>query len=131
MQVPLLILDTLHELGANGFKPVLDGCQPSRKGYPEDAGRIEGDHRFLDNVRKCFNLILQNFYKSLVKNGKSFCWFQQQRKKPHFPTTSSSSSFYQLTDSVIHTGFTPHSNFKQTVHVSELKYLIPEGFLEK
>ena len=47
MQVPLLILDTLDELGANEFKmfrwnlsqPVLDGCQPIRKGHVESADR--------------------------------------------------------------------------------------------
>ncbi|KAA8595296.1 pyrin [Etheostoma spectabile] len=47
MQVPLLILNTLDELGADDFKrfwwnltqPVLDGCQPIRKGHLENGDR--------------------------------------------------------------------------------------------
>lgn len=57
MQVPLLILDTLDELGSEEFKrfrwnltqPVLDGCQPIRKGYLESADRQDAVTKMIDN----------------------------------------------------------------------------------
>ncbi|XP_070683784.1 pyrin domain-containing protein 1-like [Pempheris klunzingeri] len=56
MQVPLLILDTLDELGADEFKrfrwnltqPVLDGCQPIRKGYLENADRQDTTSKMIE-----------------------------------------------------------------------------------
>ncbi|XP_049900340.1 pyrin-like isoform X4 [Epinephelus moara] len=57
MQVPLLILDTLDELGTDDFKrfrwnltqPVLDGCQPIRKGHLENADKQDTISRMIDS----------------------------------------------------------------------------------
>ncbi|XP_042252259.1 caspase b-like [Thunnus maccoyii] len=57
MQVPQLILDTLDELCANDFKrflwnltqPVLDGCQPLRKGHLENADRQDTMGKMIDS----------------------------------------------------------------------------------
>lgn len=57
MQVPQLILDTLDELGTDEFKrfrwnltqPVLDGCQPIRKGYIENADRQDIVSKMIDS----------------------------------------------------------------------------------
>ncbi|XP_049427233.1 caspase b-like isoform X1 [Epinephelus fuscoguttatus] len=57
MQVPLLILDTLDELGTDDFKrfrwnltqPVLDGCQPIRKGHLENADKQDTVSRMIDS----------------------------------------------------------------------------------
>lgn len=57
MQVPRLILDTLDELGAAEFKrflwsltqPVLDGCQPIRKGFLESADRQDTVNKMIES----------------------------------------------------------------------------------
>ncbi|XP_033479559.1 pyrin domain-containing protein 1-like [Epinephelus lanceolatus] len=57
MQVPLLILDTLDGLGTDDFKrfrwnltqPVLDGCQPIRKGHLENADKQDTVSRMIDS----------------------------------------------------------------------------------
>ncbi|XP_051240842.1 caspase b-like [Dicentrarchus labrax] len=57
MQVSLLILDTLDELGADEFKrfrwnltqEVLAGCQPIRKGHLENADRQDTVSKMIDS----------------------------------------------------------------------------------
>lgn len=57
MRVPLLILDTLDELGADEFKrfvwnltqPVLDGCQPFRKGHLENTNRQDTVSKMIES----------------------------------------------------------------------------------
>ncbi|KAI3352524.1 hypothetical protein L3Q82_005469 [Scortum barcoo] len=56
MQAPLLLLDTLDELSAEEFKrflwnltqPVLDGCQPIRKGHLQSADRQDAVSKMID-----------------------------------------------------------------------------------
>ncbi|KAM8772895.1 uncharacterized protein AB9X84_012654 isoform 1-T1 [Acanthopagrus schlegelii] len=57
MQAPLLLLDTLDELGADEFKrflwnlsqPVLDGCQPIRRGHLVNADRQDAVSKMIDS----------------------------------------------------------------------------------
>ncbi|XP_078127005.1 uncharacterized protein LOC144531008 [Sander vitreus] len=107
MQVPLLILDTLDELGADDFKkfqwhltqPVLDGCQPIRKGHLENADRQDTVSKMIDSygeetaVKVTVEILKRmnhnNAAEKLNKTGGSTAG---QPPPPTPPSSSSSSS---------------------------------------
>ncbi|TDH15780.1 hypothetical protein EPR50_G00012470 [Perca flavescens] len=114
MQVPLLILDTLDELGADEFKrfrwnltqPVLDGCQPIRKGHLENADRQDTVSKMIDSygeetaVKVAVEILKRmNHNNAAEKLKKTYPGGSTaaQTPSPTPPSSSSSSSSSGLT----------------------------------
>ncbi|XP_042340575.1 pyrin-like [Plectropomus leopardus] len=107
MQVPLLILNTLDELGVDEFKrfrwnltqPVLDGCQPIRKAYLENADRQDTVSRMIDcyGEETAVNMTAEilkrmNHNNAAEKLKSAFEGGSKAAKPPPSPPPSSSSS---------------------------------------
>ncbi|KAF1394715.1 hypothetical protein PFLUV_G00004030 [Perca fluviatilis] len=109
MQVPLLILDTLDELGADEFKrfrwnltqPVLDGFEPIRKGHLENADRQDTVSKMIDRygeetaVKVAVEILKRmNHNNAAEKLKKTYAGesTDAQTPSPTPPSSSSSSS---------------------------------------
>ncbi|KAM9362880.1 pyrin domain-containing protein 1-like [Symphorus nematophorus] len=107
MQVPLLILGMLDELGADEFKrfrwnltqPVLDGCQPIPKGYLESADRQDTVSKMIDSygeetaVKITVEILKRmNHNNAAEKLKRSYAGGSSAAQNPVPPPSSSSSS---------------------------------------